>query len=123
MTDVSNEKFQGRFHWTPGKIMLAETFVAMIGIILLVPVMFLGIGLSAAKESDVPWWLNLYAGDLLLIGLAVISIPVTGIIALILWLARDKVIEELTTNTPGPPFLAASPPRVGCKDSAPHSTH
>lgn len=89
MTDYSEGEPSTRFQWTVGKVLLIEVFVLLFAIIALVPVAFMGIALSAAKESDVPWWFRLYFGDIILIALSVVALPVTGLIAFILRLARD----------------------------------
>jgi hypothetical protein len=69
--------------------MLAEAMVLVLGIIALAPIMFIGIGLSGVTENQVPWWFNLYFDDMLIIGLAAVSLVVTGVITLILHVARD----------------------------------
>ena len=89
MTDLEEEESSESFRWTPGKVILIELTLLCIGIIGLVPIAFTGLGLSAAKESAVPWWFDLYFGDIALIALSIAAIPITGLIAFIMRLARD----------------------------------
>jgi hypothetical protein len=90
MSDIDESGEPKRFKWTPGRVMLGELALLGLAILVLVPITFVGVALTGVPEDSARWWINIYTGDILVIGLTILSIPLTGFVWFVAWLARDK---------------------------------